>query len=80
MTDSPTPRIVTYESADAPASHRFIGLFFIGPKQLPVLFHKHDRAILITEMRDFWAAEMAKNATTQANRAARAARMRSKLQ
>lgn len=80
MTEAPTPRIVTYESADAPASHRFVGLFFIGPKQLPVIFHGQQRNAVIEDMRNFWAEEQAKRAAIQANKAARSARQRARMQ
>lgn len=52
---SPAPRIVIYESVDAPPSHRFCGQFFLGTKVLPVILHDPDRGALVDSMRNYWA-------------------------
>ncbi len=80
MTDPIEPMIAVYECASAPASDRFLGFFFLGPKRLPVVFNSHDRAALIEGMREFWATEQAKKAESAANKAARIAKARSKMQ
>lgn len=76
------PHIVIYEdrAEAAPAAQRFLGCFFIGSQRLPVIFNHETRDALITAMRDFWAAEMAKKAKNEANRAAQSARARKALQ
>ncbi len=77
---TPIPMIAVYECATAPASHRFLGLFFLGAKQFPVMFSDDNRDSLITRMRDFWATEQSKKAESAARLAALIAKNRSKMQ
>jgi hypothetical protein len=74
---STCPRIVVYESADAPPAHRFLSCFYTpAGKALPMVFNAPDREAAISAASCWWANEQARLAKGAANAAARSARMR----